>query len=139
MEEKLKLSKQDIEDLVLHLDSFKNSYLQYQAWCQNTVTALWIVYFLLFAVIGMLIPDIEHMLLIVLVSSSLALIKLMPLLSRKIINLYITKINKNMGREVQVYSRYHKIIKKHILEALKEGSESNFLQKVVIKTLARTY
>lgn len=139
MEEKLKLSKQDIEDLVLNLDTFKNSYLTYRAWCQNTVTALWIVYFLLFAVVGMLVPDIESMLLIGLVSSALALTRLMPVLSRKIINLYITKINKSMGREVQVYFRYHKIIKKHILETLKEGSDSNFLQKVVIKTLARTY
>ena len=139
MEEKLKLSKKDIEDLVLHLDTFKHSFLQYQSWCQNTVTALWISYFFLFALVGLLIPQLEHMLLIGLAGGVLALIKIMPTLSQKIINLYLTKINKGMGREVQVYQRYHQIIKKHMVETLLEGSEANFLQKVVIKTLARTY
>lgn len=137
--EKLKISKQDIEDLVLNLDKFKHSFELYRSWCQNMVTALWIGYFLLFALIGLLVPQIENMLLIGLVGGVFALIKIIPPLSQKLINLYLKNINKDMGREVEVYQRYHQIIKKHMVETLKEGSESNFLQKVVIKTLARTY
>lgn len=139
MEEKLKLNKQDIEELVLKFDQFKSSYLRHKYLCENTVTALWVSYFFLFAVIGMLIPKIENVLLIGLSGGVIPLIKLIPILSRKIISLYLTKINKNMGREVQIYEKYHKIIKINILETLNEGSDSNFLQKVIIKTLAKTY
>lgn len=138
MEEKLKLSRQEIAEMVLHLDHYEQSFLKYKNLSQNSLTVLWLIYLLGAAGVGVWVPQIEHLLLIIMGISFIFLLKIMPLINHWIINFYLTKINKSFGKEVITYIKYHRIIKTCMVEALQEGSEGNYLQKVVIKTLARS-
>ena len=138
MEEKLKLNKQEIENLVLNLSDYESAYLKAQTLSQNSLTLLWLIYLLIPAIIGSLIPSLETTLLTSMVISFVVLLKLMPKINQKIINLYLTHINKSLGHQVFIYNKYSKIIKKSVIEALHEGSHNNYLQKVVIKTLAQS-
>ena len=66
-------------------------------------------------------------------------VNLLPRINNIFITLYLNRINKNFGHQVTLYKKYNKIIRHSIKETLSEGSEGNYLQKVVIKTLSKTF
>lgn len=137
MGEKLKLSAKEIESLILDLDSHEEAYKKYLQIKQNSLTICWLVFLTLPAVIGFFYPDLENFLLIGLIAGSILGLKIMPRINLFFINIYLKKINKVFGHQILSYIKYHKIIRKNISQTLKEGSEGNYLQKVIIKTLAQ--
>ncbi len=139
MEKELKLSKQEIESLVINFSVYEEAFLKFKNFSQNCLTVLWLVYLLIPATIGFFIPSLEKILLWFMIGSVLIFLKIMPRINKKIVNIYLTRINKPFGHQVLIYQKYHNIIKNSIVETLSEGSDHNYLKKVVIKTLAKSY
>lgn len=139
MEEKLRMSKQEIETLVLSLSEYEMAFEKYKSLSQNGLTLLWLAFLLIPAIIGFFIPSMEKSLLWFLTLGSLICLKLLPVLNKILINIYLKEINKTLGHQVFIYTKYSNNIKRSIQETLHEGSDGNYLQKVVIKTLARTH
>lgn len=137
MGEKLKLSAKEIESLILNLDSHEQAYNKYLQIKQNSLTVCWLVFLTLPAVVGFFYPDLESVLLVGLITGSLLGLKIMPRINLFLINIYLKKINKEFGHQILSYIKYHKIIRKNIDQTLKEGSDGNYLKKVIIKTLAQ--
>lgn len=137
MGEKLKVTRQEIESLILDLDTHEEAYKNYLTLNQNGLTLCWLFFLSIPAILGVFYPEYENYLLIGLLVGSLICFKLLPRINSMIINLYLRKINKNLGHQVLVYKKYHRLIRKNIVETLQEGSDNNYLQKVIIKTLAQ--
>ena len=137
MGEKLKVTRQEIESLILDLDTHEAAYQNYLTLTQNGLTLCWLVFLTIPAIIGFFFPQYEIYLLGTLIIGSLINFKLLPRVNSMIINLYLRKINKNLGHQVLVYRKYNKLIRNNIIETLQEGSDNNYLQKVIIKTLSQ--
>lgn len=128
---------QEIYYTFKHFSDCEIAYLEKNKVKQTIEATLWLIFLFFPALIQTHVPTTGPSALITYsVLLFLGFISI-PRLSRKILNIYLTKFNKELNKKSTLFEKYQDIIKLSVLSVLSEGSDgfkSDFLQKVKEKS-----
>lgn len=135
MGEKLKFSEADFSHFILNFSDYENAFLYFQELKYNTITFLWLFFLIIFSLLSFTFPNSDKLLLFFMIIGALSNIKLIPFGANLILETYLSFFNKDLSHKILMYSLYSVDIKRNMLITLYEGSDNNFVNQIIKKTL----
>lgn len=129
--------KIDIQEVFTHLHHYRNIYQQYKNISQTGLLFIWVFFLFMSAFVTKIFNFHEFYNILFLVVVSLIGVKMFPKINNKILSFYFKNINKNFGREIDLYFKYYHIVSESTCDVLHDGSDGNLCQKVVLKSLSQ--
>lgn len=124
-----------IKDLVSHFSSYRDHWNIKKNIVQNFFVSIWILTIFIFSVLEYFLPDHSLTWLIALFTIGLAYLKYLHKISLKLANIYLFIFNKEILEHNIVYEKYGDLVLNNIKIIINKGSNSNFSELVIIKTL----
>lgn len=115
---------QEVYGFFKHYSECKEAILLEKKMRQNVNAALWIIFLFFPALFGSMFPENEPMVLLGYLIALFFSFKGINIISQKIVELYLNRINKSLGKQIKMFRKYDKIVNYSVLKVLDDGSEN---------------